>query len=61
MGKDGLTDKIKSKVSKVKGEFKDQLGNALGDASLQTEGKADKLKGKAQEKIGELKEKFSDK
>ncbi|WP_084146791.1 CsbD family protein [Paenibacillus wynnii] len=51
----GLSDKIKSGVSKAKGEIKDQIGNATGNSRLQAEGKKDKLKGELQEKIGELK------
>ncbi|MCL6604402.1 MAG: CsbD family protein [Paenibacillus sp.] len=51
----GLSDKIKSGVSKAKGEIKDQIGNATGNTRLQAEGKKDKLKGEVQEKIGELK------
>jgi uncharacterized protein YjbJ (UPF0337 family) len=51
----GLSDKIKSGVSKAKGEVKDQIGNATGNSRLQAEGKKDKLKGEVQEKIGELK------
>ena len=51
----GLSDKIKSGVSKAKGEVKDQIGNATGNTRLQAEGKKDKLKGEIQEKIGELK------
>ncbi|WP_169083950.1 CsbD family protein [Paenibacillus sp. PL91] len=51
----GLSDKIKSGVSKAKGEIKDQIGNATGNSRLQAEGKKDKLKGEVQEKIGELK------
>ncbi|MEV5026590.1 CsbD family protein [Paenibacillus sp. LPE1-1-1.1] len=51
----GLSDKIKSGVSKAKGEVKDQIGNATGNSRLQAEGKKDKLKGEIQEKIGELK------
>jgi uncharacterized protein YjbJ (UPF0337 family) len=52
----GLSDKIKSGVSKVKGEVKDQIGNATDNPRLQAEGKKDKLKGEVQEKIGELKD-----
>jgi uncharacterized protein YjbJ (UPF0337 family) len=51
----GISDKIKSGVSKAKGEVKDQIGNATGNSRLQAEGKMDKLKGEVQEKIGELK------
>jgi len=60
MTKDGFSDKVKGTVNKVKGETKDQVGNATNDASLQAEGKFDKLKGEAQKKVGELKDKTSD-
>ncbi|MFS0576908.1 CsbD family protein [Sporosarcina sp. 179-K 3D1 HS] len=60
MKDNGFSDKMKSAVSKTKGELKDQIGNATNDTSLQAEGKMDKLKGEAQEKIGELKDRFSD-
>jgi uncharacterized protein YjbJ (UPF0337 family) len=52
----GMSDKIKSTVSKIKGEVKDQIGNATDNFSLQAEGKLDKIKGVVQEKIGEVKE-----
>ncbi|WP_071459618.1 CsbD family protein [Bacillus massilinigeriensis] len=51
-----LSDKIKSAVNKVKGETKDQAGNATNDPGLQAEGKLDKLKGEAQDKISRLKD-----
>ncbi|MRN54137.1 CsbD family protein [Paenibacillus monticola] len=53
---DGLSDKIKGGVSKIKGEIKDQVGNATDNTSLQADGKKDKLKGAIQQKIGKLKE-----
>ncbi len=46
---------------KVKGETKDQIGNATNSASLQVEGKFDKLEGEVQKKVGELKDKLIDK
>jgi uncharacterized protein YjbJ (UPF0337 family) len=52
----GMSDKIKGTVSMIKGEVKDQFGNATDNLSLQAEGKLDKLKGVIQEKIGEFKE-----
>jgi uncharacterized protein YjbJ (UPF0337 family) len=61
MTNNGFSDKLKGTVNKVKGETKDQIGNATNDASLQAEGKFDKLKGEAQKQVGELKEKLSDK
>ncbi|RRN69091.1 CsbD family protein [Peribacillus simplex] len=51
----GLSDKVKSTVNKVKGETKDQVGNAKSDPHLQAEGKVDKLKGNLQDNISKLK------
>lgn len=61
MSGQGFSDKVKSAVNKVKGEVKDQIGNATNDTSMQAEGKVDKAKGTIQDKIGDIKEKFSDK
>lgn len=61
MSPNGFSDKVKGTVNKIKGEAKDQLGNAVGDPSLQAEGKLDKMRGHVQEKIGDLKDKLSDK
>ena len=57
---DYMSDKLKSTVNKVKGEAKDQWGNATDDHSLQLEGKADKAKGNIQEAIGEYKEHYDE-
>jgi uncharacterized protein YjbJ (UPF0337 family) len=54
----GMSDKIKGTVSMIKGEVKDQIGNATDNLSLQAEGKLDKVKGVVQEKIGEVKDKI---
>jgi uncharacterized protein YjbJ (UPF0337 family) len=51
----GFSDKLKSVVSRTKGEVKDQVGNATDDPRLQREGKFDKTKGKFQKTIGKLK------
>jgi uncharacterized protein YjbJ (UPF0337 family) len=56
MNERGYSDKFKSTVNKVKGEAKDQFGNATDDPMLQAEGKLDKLKGEAQEEVGEFKD-----
>ena len=56
MTNDGLSDKVKGTVNKIKGEAKDQIGNASNDASLQAEGKFEKLKGEAQQAVGEIKQ-----
>lgn len=53
----GLSNKVKGKVSRAKGEVKDQIGYATDNNSLQIEGKMDKLKGTIQEKIGESRNK----
>ncbi len=58
--KKGLSDKVKSTVNKVKGEAKDQIGNATDNSKMQADGKQDKLKGNLQENIGESKEKQED-
>lgn len=34
----GFSDKVKSSVNKIKGEIKDQVGNATNDKSLQADG-----------------------
>ncbi|MET3576842.1 CsbD family protein [Bhargavaea ullalensis] len=57
----GFSDKMKSAVNKVKGEAKDQWGNATGDTSKQAEGKFDKAKGEVQKEVGEFKDKWNDK
>lgn len=54
MEKNGLS-------GKVKGEAKEQIGNATNNAKLEAEGKIDKLKGEAQHKISEFKDKLSKK
>ena len=56
MSDHGFSDKAKSAVNKVKGEAKDQWGNATNDSKKETEGKMDKAKGKVQEKTGKAKE-----
>ncbi|PLT31401.1 CsbD family protein [Peribacillus deserti] len=57
----GTSDKLKGAVSKVKGEFKDQVGNATNDRDMQAEGKAHKAKGTLQDTVGDLKNTFTDK
>lgn len=61
MGNDGFSDKVKSAVSKGKGEIKDQVGNATGDKQKQREGKSDKTKGEAQGAVGDIKNKLNGK
>ncbi|GKV68984.1 hypothetical protein NCCP2716_14820 [Sporosarcina sp. NCCP-2716] len=52
----GFSDKVKGAVNKVKGEAKDQYGNATGDIGKQAEGKFDKIKGEAQKEVGNFKD-----
>lgn len=59
MSKDGFSDKVKSAVSKGKGEVKDQVGNATDDRQLQREGKTDKTKGNVQGVVGDFKNKIN--
>lgn len=59
MSKDGFSDKVKSAVSKGKGEMKDQIGNATDDKRMQREGKMDKTKGDFQDAVGEFKNKVN--
>ncbi|SDI64491.1 CsbD family protein [Natribacillus halophilus] len=53
----GISEKVKGAVNKVKGESKDQIGNATDNTKLQGEGKKDKAKGAAQDEVGEAKKK----
>lgn len=59
MSKDGFSDKVKSAVSKGKGEMKDQVGNATDDRQMQSEGKKDKTKGNVQSAVGDIKNKLN--
>ncbi|WP_409298439.1 CsbD family protein [Peribacillus sp. SCS-26] len=54
----GTSDKLKGAVSKAKGEFKDQVGNASGNKDMQAEGKSDKAKGSLQDTVGNVKDSF---
>lgn len=56
--KKGLSEKVKGTVSKTKGEFKEQVGNATDNPRLEQEGKTDKARGRYQKKTGEFKDKF---
>lgn len=49
-------DRIVGSAKQVKGEVKKVVGKAVGDAKLESEGKADKLEGKVQNVIGGLKD-----
>ena len=49
-------DRVVGSVKVVKGKLKEAVGKAVGDAKLESEGKADKIEGKVQNAIGVLKD-----
>jgi uncharacterized protein YjbJ (UPF0337 family) len=49
-------DRIAGVAKEIKGSVKETIGKAVGDAKLQSEGKADKVEGKIQNAIGGLKD-----
>jgi uncharacterized protein YjbJ (UPF0337 family) len=49
-------DRIKGSAKQAKGTVKEVVGKVVGDAKLQSEGKADKIKGKIQNAVGGLKD-----
>ena len=51
-------DRVAGAVKEIKGSVKETIGKALGDAKLQSDGKADKIEGKVQNAIGGLKDAF---
>jgi len=53
-------DRIAGSAKEIKGAIKENVGKALGDAKLQSEGKADKAEGKVQNAIGGLKDTVRD-
>ena len=49
-------DRIVGSAKEIKGSVKETIGKAVGDARLQSDGKADKVEGKVQNAIGGLKD-----
>ena len=49
-------DRIAGAPKEIKGSVKETVGKAVGDARLQSDGKADKVEGKVQNAIGGLKD-----
>jgi uncharacterized protein YjbJ (UPF0337 family) len=49
-------DRVAGSAKVVKGTVKQTVGKAVGDAKLQSEGKADKIEGKVQNAFGGLKD-----
>jgi uncharacterized protein YjbJ (UPF0337 family) len=53
-------DRIEGAGKQIKGNIKEGIGKATGDAKLQGEGKADKAEGKVQNTVGGVKDKVRD-
>ena len=49
-------DRIAGSAKQMKGTVKEVVGKVVGDAKLQSEGKAEKVTGKVQNAIGGLKD-----
>ena len=49
-------DRIIGSAKKIKGSIKEAAGKAVGDAKLESEGKADKVEGRVQNAIGGIKD-----
>jgi uncharacterized protein YjbJ (UPF0337 family) len=49
-------DRIAGAAKEAKGSIKETVGKAVGDAKMQSDGKADKAEGKIQNAIGGLKD-----
>jgi len=49
-------DRIAGAAKEIKGSVKQTVGKAVGDAKLESDGKADKVAGKVQNAIGGLKD-----
>ena len=53
-------DRVKGAPDQAKGNVKEVTGKIVGDAKLQTEGKADKTKGKVENAVGGAKDAVRD-
>jgi uncharacterized protein YjbJ (UPF0337 family) len=53
-------DRVAGSAKQVKGAVKQAVGKAIGDAKLESEGKADKIEGKVQNAIGGIKDTVKD-
>jgi uncharacterized protein YjbJ (UPF0337 family) len=49
-------DRIAGAAKVVKGNIKEAVGKAVGDAKLEAKGKADKIEGKVQNAVGGVKD-----
>jgi uncharacterized protein YjbJ (UPF0337 family) len=58
---DGIDhDRVEGSSKNLGGKLKEGLGNLLGDAKLQGEGKADQAEGRAQNAVGSAKDTIRD-
>ena len=53
-------DRVAGSAKQVTGALKQAVGKAVGDAKLESEGKADKVEGKVQNAIGGFKDTIRD-
>jgi uncharacterized protein YjbJ (UPF0337 family) len=53
-------DRVAGSAKQIKGEVKQVVGKVIGDAKLESEGKADKIEGKVQNAVGGLKDTVKD-
>lgn len=49
-------DRVIGSAKVIKGKVKEAVGKAIGDAKLETEGKADKIEGEVQNAVGGVKD-----
>jgi uncharacterized protein YjbJ (UPF0337 family) len=49
-------DRIAGSAKEIKGAVKEMAGKAVGDAKLESDGKADRIEGKVQNAIGGIKD-----
>jgi uncharacterized protein YjbJ (UPF0337 family) len=49
-------DRVVGSAKQIKGVVNQAVGKAVGDANLESEGKADKIEGKVQNAIGGIKD-----
>jgi uncharacterized protein YjbJ (UPF0337 family) len=49
-------NRVVGSAKQIKGAVKQVVGNAVGDAKLESEGKADEVEGKVQNAVGGLKD-----
>ncbi len=53
-------NRIEGSIKEIKGAAKEAIGKVVGDAKLQSDGKADKVVGKIQNAVGGLSDAVSD-